>query len=137
MIQTSTRADRRRADREARKSAKLERKAFAIANRRSVANGKAPRTSAQNTPLLPKKGFALLLDAQDTGKLDQFTAEQLAPFMRELQRRAYIITKRKKKHQLGIGKYWPSGKHMNCDIRGISPKRYFAAIRKAAESEAA
>jgi hypothetical protein len=134
MIQTSTRADRRRSARDTQKSAKLDRKAFAIANRRAVANGKAPRTSAQNAPLLPKKGFALLLDAQDTGKLDQFTAEQLAPFMRELQRRAYIITKRKKKHQLGIGKYWPSGKHKNCDRRGISPKSYYAAISKAIET---
>jgi hypothetical protein len=78
-----------------------------------------------------------MLDAQDAGKLDQFTAEQLAPFLHELKRRAYIITKRKKKQQLGIGKYWPSGKHKNCDVRGISPKRYLAAIRKAAESEAA
>jgi hypothetical protein len=135
MIQTSTRADRRRADREARKASKLDRKAFAIANRRLETQGKPARAAAQNV-VLPKHGsLQHLLDLQDKGKLDRVPLEIIEPFMRELKRRAYIITKRKKKHQLGIGKYWPSGKHMNCDIRGISPKRYFAAIRKAAESE--
>jgi hypothetical protein len=136
MIQTSTRADRRRADREQRKAAKLDRKSFAIANRRLEAIGRPIKARDQRKP--PRDGsLELLLLAQDTNQLDRFTEEQLAPFLRELKRRAYIITKRKTKFQLGVGKYWPAGKHMNCDIRGISPKRYFAAVLKAAESEAA
>jgi hypothetical protein len=137
MIQTSTRADRRRADREAQKAAKLDRKSFAIANGRLEAQGKPIRTTAQDH-VPPRYGsLKHLLNLQDKGELDRVPPEIVEPFMHELKRRAYIITKRNKKHQLGIGKYWPSGKHKNCDVRGISPKRYLAAIRKAAESEAA
>lgn len=132
MIQTSTRADLRRSARDAQKSAKLERKAFAIANRRLEAIGKPPKGRAQRTP--PKPGsLEHLLLAQDTNQLGQFTKEQLEPFLRELRRRAQIITKRKIKQQFGIGKYWPAGKHKNCDKRGISPKRVTAIV----ESEAA
>jgi hypothetical protein len=132
MIQTSTRADRRRSVREAQKAAKLKRKSFAIANLRLEAIGRPIKARDQRKSAKPGT-LGYMLDAQDAGKLDQFTAEQLAPFLHELRRRAYIITKRNKKHQLGIGKYWPSGKHKNCDKKGISPKRVTAIV----ESEAA
>jgi hypothetical protein len=133
MIQTSTRADRRRSVRAAQKAAKLKRKPFGIANLRLEAIGRPIKARDQRKPAKPGT-LGYMLDAQDAGKLDQFTAEQLAPFLHELRRRAYIITKRKTKFQLGIGKYWPSGKHKNCDKKGISPKRFTGEL---AESEAA
>jgi hypothetical protein len=130
MIQTSIRAEARRITREEQKQAKLSKKRFAIANERLTLKGKQPRSRDQRKR--PRGGDMItlrhLLDAQDAGQLAHFKPEVLEPFARELQRRAHVITKRKIKEQFGIGKYFPAGKHKNCDKRGISPKRLVVSL---------